>query len=84
MERLQEVFRNIARAEIPFRARDNDLCEIQALINEINGVELEIEKIGISYLFDEEKSRIRNALKTKRDNLLSELEQKAKNETSEF
>jgi hypothetical protein len=39
------------------------LYEIQALIKEIDGVNNEIDKLRMSFFFDDEKLRIRNVLK---------------------
>ena len=79
IELLEEVFRNIRRAAIPFRVHAKNLHEIRALIKEIGEVKTEISKIGFFFLSDEE-ARIRNALKTRLDNLLSQLEQMAEKE----
>lgn len=79
-ERLQTVFKNVERAQIPFSVHARDLYEIQALIKEVHGVKAEIEKIGFFGLFSDHKFRIYNSLKTKLDNLLSELEQKTEDE----
>jgi DNA-directed RNA polymerase subunit RPC12/RpoP len=80
IERLEEVFKNIERAGIPFSVHAKDLYDIQALIKEIDGVKSEIHKIGISYFFNDEKLRVRNALKTKLNNLLVDLERMTKDE----
>ncbi len=76
---LEEVFRNIRRAAIPFRVHAKNLHEIRALIKEIGEVKTEINKIGFFFLSDEE-TRIRNALKTRLDNLLSQLDEMAEKE----
>ena len=77
MELLNEAFRNLDKAQAPFTVHARNLHEIRALIKEISGVKAEIDKIGSFFLSDEE-ARIRNALKTKLDNLLSQLDQIAK------
>jgi|SRR5213595_2324088 len=77
---LEEVFRNIRRAAIPFRVHAKNLHEIRALIKEIGEVKTEINKIGFFFLSDEE-TRIRNALKTRLDNLLSQLEANGRKRT---
>ena len=43
-------------------------------------VKAEIEKLGISYFFNDEKLSIRNSLKTQLQKLLFELEQMTKEE----
>ena len=80
-ELLEEAFRNMEKAKVPFRIHTHNLYEIQAHIKEIEGVKAEIEKIGISYFFDDRKLRIRNALKARLENLLFELEQMGKEGT---
>ncbi len=77
MELLNEAFRNLDKAQVPFTVHARNLHEIRALIKEIDGVKAEIDKIGSFFLSDEE-SRIRKALKTKLNNLLGQLDQKAK------
>jgi hypothetical protein len=47
---------------------------VQAILKEIDDVQQEIEKIGISYFFNDAKSRARKALKARQQNLLFELE----------
>jgi len=76
---LEEVFRNIRRAAIPFRVHAKNLHEIRALIKEIGEVKTEINKIGFFFLSDEE-TRICKALKTRLVNLLSQLEEMAEKE----
>src|SRR6266699_1964003 len=67
-----------------------DPCGIQLFVRRKQGIELleevfrnirraEISKIGFFFLSDEE-SRIRNALKTRLDNLLSQLDEMAEKE----
>jgi hypothetical protein len=82
-ERLQEIFENIEKAQIPFSEHARDLYEIQALVKEVHGVKAEIEKIGFFGLFSDHKYRIYNSLKTKLDNLLFELEQNTKRAAKE-
>jgi len=79
MDLLEEAFRNLEKAQLPFTVHARNLHEIRALIKEIDGVKAEISKIGSFFLSDEEL-RIRNALKAKLDNLLSQLEQMAEKE----
>jgi len=83
IELLEETFRNLEKAQIPFRIHAHNLYEIQAQIKEIDGVKAEIEKLGISYFFNDEKLSIRNSLKTQLQNLLFELEQMTKEEEKE-
>jgi len=80
IDRLEQLLKNIEKAQIPFRVHAHHLYEIQALIKEINGVEAEIEKLGALLFMNDHKLRIRKALKTQRENLLFQLEQKGKEE----
>ena len=80
IELLEETFRNLEKAQIPFKIHAHNLYEIQAQIKEIDGVKAEIEKLGISYFFNDEKLSIRNSLKTQLQKLLVELEQMTKEE----
>jgi DNA-directed RNA polymerase subunit RPC12/RpoP len=83
IELLEETFHNLEKAQIPFRIHADNLYEIQAQIKEIDGIKAEIEKLGISYFFNDQKLRIRNSLKTQLDNLLLELEHMTKEEEKE-
>ena len=76
-ELLQESFRNIEKAKLPFRIHAHNLYEIQAHIKEIEGIKAEIEKIGISHWFSDEKLHIRKSLETRVQNLLLQLQQMA-------
>jgi hypothetical protein len=75
IELLEDAFRNIEKAQIPYSVHARHLHDIQALLKEVDGVNTEIDKLGISFFFNDQKLRIRNSLKTQRDNLLSQLEQ---------
>jgi DNA-directed RNA polymerase subunit RPC12/RpoP len=83
IELLEETFGALEQAQIPFRIHAHNLYEIQAQIKEIDGIKAEIEKLGISYFFNDEKLRIRNSLKTQLDNSLFKLEQMTKEEEKE-
>jgi DNA-directed RNA polymerase subunit RPC12/RpoP len=80
-ELLEELFRDLLHAKIMFKTHERHLYEIQALIKEVDAIRAEIEKVGISYFFDDDQLRIRNALKTKLDTLLSQLDEIAEPET---
>jgi hypothetical protein len=67
----------LGKAQLPFTVHARNLHEIRALIKEIDGVKSEIDKIGWFFISDEEL-RVRNALKTKLQNLFLQLEQIAK------
>ena len=81
MELLEEAFRNLEKAQVPFTVHARNLHKIRALIKEIGGVKAEINKIGSFFISDEE-ARIRKALKNKLQNLFRELEQMAKDDVN--
>src|SRR5437868_4200396 len=68
IELLEQVFENLEKTNIPFSVHAHDLHKIQALMKEIDGVKAEIDKIGFWFL-DDKECRVRNALKTKLNNL---------------
>src|SRR5207247_4534423 len=74
---LEEAFRSMDSAKVPFAIHSHNLYEIQAHLKEIAGVREEIEKLGISYFFSDEKMSIRNSLQTRLKNLLLEFKQMA-------
>ena len=82
IELLEQTFKNLEKAKIPFAVHARDLHKIQALMKEIDGVQAEIDKIGFWFLSDKDY-RFRNALKTKLKNLYFELEQMTKKEEAE-
>jgi hypothetical protein len=75
IERLEEFFRNAEKAEIPYKQHAQHFHEMQAILKEIDDVNEEIKKIGASYFFNDEKLRIRNSLRTLRENLFFQLDQ---------
>jgi DNA-directed RNA polymerase subunit RPC12/RpoP len=75
IERLEEFFRNAGKAEVPYKQHAQNFHEMQAFLKEIDDVQQEIKKIGISYFFDDDKLRIRNTLKTRQETLFFQLEQ---------
>src|SRR5439155_20869134 len=75
IERLEEFFRNAEKAEIPYKQHAQHFHEMQAILKEIDDVKTEINKIGISYFFDDEKLRVRKLLKTQVENLFFELKE---------
>jgi hypothetical protein len=78
---LDKLLRDVAKNEIPFKQRADEVYQIQALLTEITGVKQQIERLEsqITFLFrDEDKVRACNLLKTKLENLFKELEQLAK------
>jgi hypothetical protein len=75
IERLKEFFRNAEKAEIPYRQHAQHFHAMQAILKEIDDVKTEIDNIGVSYFFDDEKLRVRNLLRTQLNNLFFDLEQ---------
>ena len=75
IERLEEFFRNAEKADIPYKQHAQHFHEIQAVLREIDDVKTEINKIGISYFFDDEKLRVRKLLKTQVENLFFKLKE---------
>lgn len=77
---LDKLLRDVAKNEIPFRQRAEEVHKIQALLTEINGVKKQIERLELQkgFLFpDRDKIRACNLLKIKLHNLFKELEQLA-------
>jgi hypothetical protein len=80
IEKLEELIRALGEHEIPIGRHAQLLYEIQGILSEINGVKSEIEKldaqiaIGFFFSANEEKNRARKLLKTRVENLLSQLE----------
>jgi hypothetical protein len=74
IERLEEFFRNAEKAEIPYKQHAQHFHEMQAILKEIDDVKTELDKIGISYFFDDEKLHVRNLLRTQLKNLFLDLE----------
>jgi hypothetical protein len=84
IEKLEELMRNLSKCEIPIGRHARFLYEIQAILLEIEGLKREIEKldtqIALRFFFGkgDEKIRARKSLKTRIENLLSQLEEIAK------
>jgi hypothetical protein len=83
IERLAEFFRNSDKAEFFYKQHAQNFHKIQAILKEIDDVEQELKKLGISFFFDDGKLRIRNALRERKENLFFRLEQFAKQEENE-
>jgi hypothetical protein len=78
---LEKLLRDVAKNELPFRQRAEEVHKIQALLTEINGVKQQIERLEAQKGFffpDQDKIRACNLLKMKLQNLFKELEQLAK------
>ena len=78
IEKLEALFKNIEKAQIPLRVHAHHLNEIQALLKEIEGVKAEIEKLGTPLFLGDHKLRVRNSLKAQLNNLFFKLEQMGK------
>jgi hypothetical protein len=78
---LDKLLRDVAKNEIPFTQRAEQVHQIQALLTEINGVKQQIERLESQKGFffpDQDKIRACKLLKIKLQNLFKELEQLAK------
>lgn len=75
IERLETFFKNAATAEIPFKQHARHFHEMQAILQEIDDVQKEIEKMGISHFLSDAKLRIRSALLKRKESLFSQLEE---------
>jgi len=81
IEKLEQLTRSLSEHEIPIARHAQFLYEIQGILSEINGLESEIEKldvqiaIGFFFFANDDKIRARKLLKTRVENLLSQLEQ---------
>jgi DNA-directed RNA polymerase subunit RPC12/RpoP len=75
IEKLEEFFRNAEKAQISYTRHAQSFHEMQAVLQEISDVQLEINKIGLSHVFSLEQSRIRDAFLKRKENLLLHLEQ---------
>ena len=78
IERLENFFANAEKAEIPYKQHTQNFHEMQAILKEIDDVKGELNKIGISYFFDDDKLRVRNSLRTRIGNLFFQLEEFSK------
>jgi hypothetical protein len=80
IERLQELFHAAERNARLFEQSAQRVCEVQSILNEIEGTKAQIRKleseIGI-FFPDEDKSRACNSLKTRVEVLLNKLDELA-------
>ena len=80
IENLRQLIEILDEHDFPFREHARVLHEIQAVLTEVRGLEKELEKLdsAVDLLASdrrvEDKARLRDALNTRIDNLLSELE----------
>jgi hypothetical protein len=74
IEKLEAFFANLAETGLQFQQHPQHFGEMQAVLKEIAEVQREIEGIGLSHIFSLEKSRIRDALLNRKENLLLQLE----------
>jgi len=84
IEKLAQLIRNLSECEIPIRRHAHFLYTVQAILSEIDGLKSEIEKldaqIASAFFFPADDGRIlaRKSLKTRVDDLLSQLERLSK------
>jgi hypothetical protein len=75
--RLKDFMRASERHAIPFKQAAERIFEVQALLSEIDGTKTQITKLNdeIGFFFpDEHKVRARDALKTRLNALLKQLD----------
>lgn len=78
IKRLDELLRSAERHALSFQYAAKHIFEVQALISEIDGTKKQIAKVSdeIGFFFqNEEKIRIRNALKIRLENLLHQFDE---------
>jgi hypothetical protein len=78
IERLHNLLSASERHAIPFKQAAERIFEVQALLSEIDGTKAQITKLNneIGFFFpDEHKVRARDALKTRLDELLKQLDE---------
>ena len=77
-EHLERLIRALKRHHVPLQAHSHTLFEIRAILEELNGVESELEKlddsISIFSKTSKEKARARKLLKQRMQVLLDDLE----------
>ena len=81
IERLEQFIKNAEKAQLPYTQHAQNFHEMQAILKEIADVESEIDNFGLC-LFDENKLRARNALKTRLETLFCVLEKFAENKNA--
>ncbi len=80
MERLKEMGRYFQQQTAALAARMESLLQVQARLNEVDGLKKEIQKLelGAGHIFrDQEKLRARDAVQKRVDALLADLERTA-------
>jgi hypothetical protein len=78
IERLDKLLQTSERNAVPFQQAAERLYKVQALLGEIDGTKAQIGKLNneIGFFFvDEHKVRARDALKTRLDGLLKQLDE---------
>ena len=81
-ENLERLMRTLNGRDLPTRAHAQTLLEIASILQELNGLEHEIEKLARTIPFlakpSEEKTRAKELLKKRMQTLLDQLERIAK------
>lgn len=78
IDRLNKLLRASERNAIPFQQAAERLYKVQALLSEIDGTKKQIDKLNdeIGFFFvDDDKLRARDALKTRIDSLMKQLDE---------
>jgi DNA-directed RNA polymerase subunit RPC12/RpoP len=78
IENLERLIHSLKRHHAPLRAHSHTLFQIRAILEELNGIEGELNKLDDSISFfsktSKESSRARKLLKQRMQTLLSDLE----------
>ena len=74
---MHELFKNIEKAEIPFKQHADNFNKMQAILKEIDAVKQKISEMGFIFLNDE-KFRTRKLLQMRLETLFQQLEELAK------
>jgi chaperonin cofactor prefoldin len=86
IKKLEELIRNLKEGELPLKKHADTLYQVQAILSEIDGLKAEIERLNLEIGFfwiDQDKLRARKLLEARIENLLLQLEQISKSNSSD-
>jgi chaperonin cofactor prefoldin len=86
IKKLEELIRNLKEGELPLKKHADALYQVQAILSEIDGLKAEIKRLNLEIGFfwiDEDKLRARKLLEARIENLLLQLEQISKSNSSD-
>jgi chaperonin cofactor prefoldin len=86
IKKLEELIRNLKEGELPLKKHADALYQVQAILSEIDGLKAEIERLNLEIGFfwiDQDKLRARKLLEARIENLLLQLEQIPKSNSSD-